>query len=155
MNLGETRARGLELGVEAAPHALVRLSGQYTLTDGQVVKSGNAFDPIFEDGKPLLRRPRHRGSVGLRIGSERLNASATVVAVGKRADSDFLGIGLEEAPAYTRVDARVHGRINHLLEAYAAAENVLDRKYEEVLGYPAPSRSVRVGLRFRTGGPRS
>lgn len=154
VNLGETRAQGFEVSLEAAPTPLLRLSGQYTFTDGKVVTSGNAFDRVFEAEKPLLRRPENRGTIGVRVGSERLNGSATVIAVGARADSDFLGLGLEEAPAYTRVDARVHGRITRTLEAYAVAENLLDREYEEVLGYPALGRSLRVGLRLRTGGPR-
>ena len=36
-------------------------------------------------------------------------------------------------------------------EAFVVAENVLDREYQEALGYPALGRSVRAGLRFRTG----
>jgi outer membrane cobalamin receptor len=40
------------------------------------------------------------------------------------------------------------------LEAYLAAENVLDEEYQEALGYPAPGRSVRFGLRYRSGAPR-
>jgi len=37
------------------------------------------------------------------------------------------------------------------LEALVIAENVLDREYQEVLGYPALGRSIRAGLRFRSG----
>jgi vitamin B12 transporter len=155
VNLGETRARGLELALTATPVSVLRVTAQYTLTDGKIVTSGNSFDPLFAADKPLLRRPRHRGAISARVGGERLNAGATLVAVGARADSDFLGLGLEEADGHTRVDARVHGRLTRALEAFAVAENVFDRAYEEVLGYPALGRSVRVGLRLRTGGPRS
>jgi outer membrane receptor protein involved in Fe transport len=43
-------------------------------------------------------------------------------------------------------------RITAGLEAFLVGENVLDREYMEVLGFPALGRSVRAGLRFRTGG---
>jgi hypothetical protein len=42
-------------------------------------------------------------------------------------------------------------RIVSRLEALVVAENVLDREYQEVLGYPALGRSIRGGLRFRSG----
>jgi outer membrane receptor protein involved in Fe transport len=48
------------------------------------------------------------------------------------------------------VDARVHARLVGGLSAYLVAENLFDRQYQEVLGYPALGRSVRVGLRFRS-----
>ena len=70
--------------------------------------------------------------------------------VGERADSDFVGIGLTSNEAYTRVDARLHARIVGGLSAYLVAENLFDQQYEEVLGYPALGRSVRLGLRFRS-----
>ncbi len=37
------------------------------------------------------------------------------------------------------------------LAAYAVAENLFDAQYQEVLGYPALSRSIRAGVSFRTG----
>jgi iron complex outermembrane receptor protein/vitamin B12 transporter len=36
--------------------------------------------------------------------------------------------------------------------AYANVENLLDKQYEEVTGYPALGINVRAGLRFRIGG---
>ena len=45
-------------------------------------------------------------------------------------------------------------RITRLLEAFVVGENVFDERYQEVLGYPALGRSVRAGLRLRTGGRR-
>jgi len=73
------------------------------------------------------------------------------VAVGRRADSDFAGLGLTENVGYTRVDGRARLRLGHGLEAFLVGENLLDDDYQEALGYRALGRSVRGGLRFRTG----
>jgi len=154
VNLGRTRARGLELSAEAAPRPDVHLSAEYTLLDGEVLVSGDAFDPVYAAGRPLLRRPRHQGSVSAHLGSGRAGAGATLVLVGRRADSDFLGLGLTDNAGYARLDLRGRLRIRPGIEAVAVAENVLDRRYQDVLGYPAPGRALRAGLRLRSGGRR-
>jgi outer membrane receptor protein involved in Fe transport len=71
------------------------------------------------------------------------------VLVGRRGDSDFLSLGLEENEAYARLDARARVSLARGIEALLVGENLLDRRYQEVLGYPALGRSVRVGLRYR------
>lgn len=154
VNLGQTRARGLELALSASPTARLKLDAQYTLTDGKVIVSSSDFDPVYAAGNSLLRRPKHQGSLTARYDGGRGGAGATLFLVGSRADSDFLGIGLVENAGYARLDARVRGRVVRGLEAYLAAENLLDAEYQEALGYPAPGRSVRIGLRYRSGAGR-
>jgi vitamin B12 transporter len=154
VNLGETRARGLELSAEAAPRANVRFFAQYTFLDGVVQVGGDAFNPVYAAGRALLRRPRHQGSLSASAAGARLSAGATLVLVGRRADSDFLNLGLEENEGYARVDLRARLRLSSRLEAMLVAENLLGREYQEVLGYPALGRSVRAGLRVRSGDPR-
>ena len=137
--------------MEAVPTALVRLRGQYTLTDGEILVSPSSFDPVYAVGQPLLRRPRHQGALTAQVGDRRASVAATVVAVGRRADSDFVGLGLGENEGYTRVDARARVRVTGGLEAFVAVENLFDLVYQEPLGYPALGRAVRAGLRWRTG----
>jgi outer membrane cobalamin receptor len=150
VNLGKTRGQGLELAVAASPLRRLSLSAEYTCLDGEVLVSTSSFDPVYAEGQPLLRRPKHQGSFSARYAGERFSVGASLVRVGERADSDFVGIGLTRNEAYTRVDARVHARLVSGLSAYLVSENLLDRQYQEILGYPALGRSVRVGLRFRT-----
>ena len=151
-NLGRTRARGLELAVEASPRAALRLTAQYTLLDGEVLESGDAFDtPVYAAGRPLLRRPRHQGALGGRWRGGPVLLGADLILVGDRADSDFAGLGLEENSGYARLDARARVALGGGLEALVVGENLLDRRYQDVLGYPALGRSLRVGLRYRRG----
>jgi outer membrane cobalamin receptor len=138
VNLGRTRARGVELSVEAAPADSLWLSAAYTF-------------PVVAVGRPLLRRPKHQASLGGRFTRGRVGLGANLVAVGRRADSDFAGLGLLMNDGYVRLDARVRASLGHGLEAFAVGENLLDRRYQEVLGYPALGRVVRAGLRFQSG----
>jgi vitamin B12 transporter len=151
VNLGRTRAQGLELAAEAAPHPSVRLFAQYTYLDGVVKVSGDAFNAVYAEGRELLRRPKHQGSLTATFGGSRVSGGGTLVLVGRRADSDFANIGLTENEGYARLDLRLRARVVPRLEVVVIAENVLDHDYQEVLGYPALGRSVRAGLRFRGG----
>jgi vitamin B12 transporter len=152
VNLGRTRARGLEVEVDSRPRAWLALLGQYTFTDSEILESANDFSPVFAVGEPLLRRPRHQASITARLEFPRWSAGATVVRVGERADSDFVGLGLTRNAGYTRLDARVHVRIAGPLEGWLVGENLNDAAYQEVLGYPALGRAVRGGLRLVLGG---
>lgn len=151
VNLGRTRGRGLEVSLEAAPTAHLRLSAEYTLLDGKILVSSSGFDPAFAVGEPLIRRPRHQASLSARGEGGRLSGGATLVLVGRRADNDFAGLRLTRNGSYARLDARVRVKLVRGLEAFVVSENVLDSEYQEVLGYPALGRAVRAGLRFRSG----
>jgi outer membrane cobalamin receptor len=148
-NLGRTRARGLEVVAEVAPVPALRFLAEYTLLDGEVITSGRDFDPVYAAGRPLLRRPRHQGTLSARWRGARASAGADLLLVGKRGDSDFLGLGLEQNDGYARLDARLRLGPWRALEVLVAAENLLDQQYQEVLGYPALGRVLRVGLRYR------
>jgi outer membrane cobalamin receptor len=152
VNLARTRAQGLEVALEARPVPALQLLGQYTFTDGEILESPSDFDPVYAVGEPLLRRPRHQGSLSAHLSFPRGSAGATLVRVGERADSDFAGIGLVRAEAYTRLDARLRVRVAGPVEGFVVAENLLDASYQEVLGYPALGRSIRGGLRLAVGG---
>jgi vitamin B12 transporter len=152
VNLARTRAQGIEVALEARPITSLHLFGQYTYLDSEILESPSDFDPVYAEGEPLLRRPRHQGSLSAQLSFARWSAGATLVRVGERADSDFVGLGLTRSGAYTRLDARVRVRVAGPVEAFVAGENLLDAEYQEVLGYPALGRSVRGGLRLALGG---
>jgi outer membrane receptor protein involved in Fe transport len=72
--------------------------------------------------------------------------------VGRRPDSDFLGFNIDHAAGYVRVDLGGWYALTSRVTAYANVENLLDRQYQEVVGYPALGVNVRAGIRFRIGG---
>ena len=149
VNVGESRAQGVEVTVDAEPWSSVRIAASYTFLDSEVVVSGSADDPVYAKGAPLLRRPRHQASLWVEGGVGRLSAAASLALVGARADSDFAGLGLMRNEGHARLDLRLRALVLPRLQAFVAADNVLDREYQEALGYAAPGRTVRVGLRFQ------
>ena len=158
VNLARTRSQGLELSLEARPLDALHLLGHYTFQDGEILDSPSDFDPVYEEGRRLLRRPRHQGSFSVWYGSGRASLGATLVCVGERADSDFLGLGLADDasfsnPGYARLDVRARLRVTGQFEIFLAGDNVTEEQYEEVLGYPALGRALRAGVRLNLGRP--
>ncbi len=151
VNLGKSRAQGLELQAAAAPLRGLSFTGAYTFLDTEILVSTSSFSPLLAVGRPLLRRPRHQASFTAQGALKHVTLAATLVHVGARADSDFAGIGLLENEGHTRVDARLKAELARGLEAFVVAENLFDRDYMDVLGYPALGRAVRAGLRLRAG----
>ena len=103
----------------------------------------------FVEGDPLPNRPRHQVSLSAQSELGRVTLGGTFLfASERRAEADFvsLALGLTTIEAYSRFDFRSRVALTRSLEAYVAAENLFDRQYEEVLGYPALGRSVRVGI---------
>jgi vitamin B12 transporter len=127
VNLAHTRAQGLEASLEARPVPQLSLLGQYTFLDGEILESPSDFDPVYAVGQPLLRRPKHQGSLGALLSFRRWSAGATLALVGERADSDFVGLGLMTNPGYARLDARLRVRLLGPLEAYLIGDNLLDK----------------------------
>jgi outer membrane receptor protein involved in Fe transport len=56
------------------------------------------------------------------------------------------------AAGYARFDVGGWHAINSRVTAYANIENLLNRHYEEVAGYPGLRLNFRAGMRFRIGG---
>jgi len=139
--------------------------GSYVYTATQILSapecaSPNFCDPTVQPGAPLLRRPRHAGTLLLNYSGPRWGADVSGSFIGRRPDSDFLFCDLlgcsvppqNHAAGYARVDVGGWREINHYVTAYADIGNLFNKHYEEVVGYPAPRFNFRAGLRFRVGG---
>lgn len=144
-NLGETRASGIESSLEWRPSSHLRVVSHYTFQDSEVVTSAST-DPQLAAGQQLRRRPRHQGSLTAEATLARATFAATIVGVGRRVDSDFLGIGLAENPGFTRLDLRGALRLSGHARILATLENATDADYQEVLGYAALPRRFRISL---------
>lgn len=146
-NLGETGAQGVEFSGQWRPGTSFRLVSNYTFQNSEVVTS-TSTDPLLAVGKELRRRPRHQGSVTAEASFARGTFAATLLRVGKRADSDFLGIGLVENPGFTRLDLRAALRVSAQVLLLAALENAGNTDYQEVLGFAGLPRRFRISVAF-------
>ena len=152
VNVNEAMAHGAELEAQARPVTPLEVTIAYVYTSTQILKEPFAFDPLLMAGQPLLRRPKHSAAALVAYEGRRWGADLGASFVGRRADSDFLGFGIQHAPGYVRLDAGGWRRLNSRVTAYLNLENVLNRFYEEVTGYPALGFNFRAGIRFRVGG---
>ena len=154
VNVNKSIAHGAEVGVSGRVSERVRLDMGYTYTSTQILAApfctaANFCDSRLMVGQPLIRRPKHSATVLLSYLGGRWGGN-----LGGRADSDFLGLSppIDHAAGYVRVDIGGWYAIHRRVTAYLNIENALDRRYNEVVGYPALPINFRAGLRFRAGG---
>jgi vitamin B12 transporter len=157
-NTDLARARGTNITVEAQALRWLNVAGNYTYDDSRVLKSLNPFmDPALVVGSRLIRRPPHSGALILNANVRRVNLNLAGYFSGSRADSDFrsflfqntcFGPCLTRNPGYARFDLATAYRFDRGLSFYARITNLFDRRYQDVLGYPALGRDFRLGMKY-------
>lgn len=157
VNVNKAFAHGAEIEWHAQPTSRVRLQTTYVYTSTQVLQSPLCepfCDPLLAAGAPFLRRPKHSANTLLSYTRTRFGAQLGGTFIGPRPDSDFLGLlpPVTHAAGYARVDVGAWHAINSRMTAYLDVENLLNRHYEEVAGYPGLRLNFRAGMRFRLGG---
>ncbi|MGA2374573.1 MAG: TonB-dependent receptor plug domain-containing protein [Candidatus Sulfotelmatobacter sp.] len=151
-NLEQSFAQGAEVELQGRIRPKLLLTTAYTYTSTQILENpectpANPCSFPYAPGDPLLRRPRHSATTLLSYLGTRWGGNLSGSFVGPRPDSDFDGFN-----SYIRVDVGGWYAINSRVTAYANVANALDRRYNEVLGYPALPVNFRAGFRFRIGG---
>lgn len=161
-NTDLARARGVNITFEAQALRWFNVAGNYTHDDSRVLKSLNPFmDPSLVVGSRLIRRPAHSGALIVNASFRRANLNLAGYFNGARADSDFrsflagntcFGPCLTRNPGYARFDLASSYRVSHGFSVYARIANLFDRRYEDVLGYPALGRDFRLGMKYTFAG---
>lgn len=152
VNVNRAFAHGAEVSLRAKLRSNLMLNSAYTYTSSQYLDNPAPFDPVYDPGQPLLRRPRHSATLLLSRFTSRWGGNIAGSFVGRRSDSDFYGFAITHAAGYVRADLGAWYAVKPRLTAYVNVENALDRRYNEVVGYPALPVNFRAGLRFRVGG---
>jgi len=158
VNVDKSFAQGAEVEFQGQILPKLFLNTAYTYTSTEILAApvctlANSCDPtVLGVGEPLLRRPKHSATTMLNYLGRRWGANLGGSFVGRRKDSDFLGFGINHAAGYVRVDVGGWYAFTSRVTAYVAVQNVLDKQYQEVVGYPALGINYRAGLRFRIGG---
>jgi outer membrane receptor protein involved in Fe transport len=148
-NLGRTRSRGVELEAEAHLTRLLALSSSYQFVDATVVEfpASQALEGLL-----IPQVPRHQLTFQMRYSNPTL---ATVGVqgrlVGAQFDDDQNQLQLDR---YFTLDALVSRPVGHGVELFAAAENLLDRRYtigRTPVRTVGPPLLARFGIRVRLG----
>ena len=157
-NVAAASARGLELEGRSRIGAATQLGLTLTFLRTRVDDAGfdEGQEATFVHGNRLLRRPSVTGAV---TASSRLTSRFTIdgrmLFVGSRDDRDFSGFPAKPVilESYRRVDAGLGYRLTNetlrgpSLTLYVRAENLFDTKYQEIMNFEAPRRTLAVGIR--------
>jgi vitamin B12 transporter len=156
-NVAAASARGLELEATARLSSFLTLGASTTLLRTRVDDAGlqTGESATFVRGSRLLRRPSIMAASTLAIdlpGSATADLSLTYT--GRRDDRDFSTFPATPVvlPSWTRVDIGVTRSLaldwtGARLALMLRLENVLGAGYEEIVNYPAPGRSLTIGVR--------
>lgn len=151
-NTDKSRAYGAQSTFEAKPLRWLRLAGNYTYDDSRVLEAPNYYDPTQAPGNRLFLRPLHSANLVANAGFKRMNWTLMGTYVGRRTDSDFLGLGYTSVASYVRWDAATSYKVTRNFTFIGRIENLFDRRYQDAIGYPALGLNYRLGLKFLWGG---
>ncbi len=132
-NVGRAESRGIEA---SAAWTEGRFQGRL---DATWLDAEN-----LDTGEPLVRRPEESASAVVTWAPAPWTLSAVGRYVGDRPD-----LGGVTLPSYAVADLAAAWAARPWLEPYARVENLLDEEYEEVDGFPAPSRTLVGGVALR------
>ncbi|HXX45797.1 MAG TPA: TonB-dependent receptor [Candidatus Acidoferrales bacterium] len=153
-NTDKARAFGSNSSFEIKATRWLNIAGNYTYDDTKVLKSPNATDPALIPGNRLLKRPLNSGNLIFSARERGMTFNLIGTYVGRRTDSDFDGLGITSDPGYFRMDLAAIMPLRYGLSMTAHFGNLLDRHYQEAVGYPALGYNYRLGLRYVWGGER-
>ncbi|MGH9685050.1 MAG: TonB-dependent receptor [Candidatus Acidiferrales bacterium] len=152
-NTDHARAYGANSKIETRPFRWLDVNGSYSYDDTRVLKAGPIeTDPSMIPGSRLFKRPLHSANLMADAHFRRMNFNFAGYYVGRRTDSDFLGLGLTSDPSYVRWDMAASFPLRHGLSFTGTLQNIFDRQYSDAIGYPALGRIYRVGMKYVWGG---
>jgi len=153
-NLTAATSNGFEAELQVTPMANLRTTASYTIVNPRVAEIGSGYDGGDRVGDALLRRPSHSGSfIASYVRPSGISLGGVVTRVGKRPDLDFSQFPSPRVtlPDYTKVDLSAELPLPRLggggFTLTARLENLFDKKYEEVLHFAAPGRTILIGGR--------
>ena len=153
-NLTGATSNGYEAELQVTPVRNWRGTASFTVVNPHVTEIDPAFQGTDQVGDELIRRPTHSGSLVMSYSRPfGLSLGAAVNYVGKRPDTDFSQFPSPRVtlPAYTKVDLSAEYPLTGLrrggLSLNARVDNIFDKRYEEVLNFTSPRRTILIGGR--------
>jgi len=146
-NVEASWARGIESSAQAKLTSNILITGTYMRLYTRVTNSASPESSATGIGQELVRRPRNSGSVSLALTPKKWSFVAGGRFVGERQDADF-NFGTNRNPGYENVFLSASYKATRHITPVLRIDNLLNERYEEVLGYTALSRSVMGGIRI-------
>jgi len=156
-NIANSRAQGAELSARFRPARWFFLTGSYTRLDTEILAirgSGGLAPRPFEVGQELLRRPSNAGAAVATFSFRRVTANLTGYFRGSTLDAEpGLGAtnGLFRNPGYANLGVNLNYALGRGVAVYGNLRNALNRRYEEVYGFPSMRLNFVTGMRWTLG----
>jgi outer membrane cobalamin receptor len=147
-NIEASWARGVETSAQARLTNYLLITGAYMFLDTRITASTTPESSNTGIGEPLLLRPRNSGSFSIAVTPRRWSFVMGGSFVGERQDDDFIGFGVTRNPGYQNIYLSASYDIAKHFTPILKIDNLINERYEEVLGYQAWSRSILGGLRI-------
>ena len=159
-NLGNSRAQGAEISFQVHPIRSLQMSVEYTLDKTAVLSldgTSLALAPL-QVGQHLFLQPRNSGAYNVtwRHRNLMLNTNAYIRGTALNVEPNY-GLGAcsffalpcqFQNEGYFRMDGGFSYRLPKGVEIFGRMDNMLNRKYEQVLGYPSLPFNFLAGVRY-------
>jgi vitamin B12 transporter len=155
-NVGRATARGAELAVSARLRPDLDVTAGLTRLLARVEDPGEAGG-VYQEGDALLRRPDLTMRAGAAWRPRGTLLAADVLRTGARDDVDYRSFPAARVtlPAFTLVNASADVPLSALRGTWSPrvtltldVRNLLDARYESVVGFPGRGRLVMGGVRI-------
>ncbi|MGH9718681.1 MAG: TonB-dependent receptor [Bryobacteraceae bacterium] len=156
-NLANSRAHGSEFSVHFRPSSALSVSGHYTRLGAEVLSLDGASgiaQQYYRVGQELPRRPRNSGAVNASMVHKRVSGGLVACFRGEVLDVEpSFGAfsGFFRNPGYTNLNIYLNYSVARGVTLYGNLRNALNRRYEEVFGYPSPRLNFVAGVKWRLG----
>jgi outer membrane cobalamin receptor len=146
-NVEASWARGIETSAQARVRNNILISGSYMRLYTDITASTSPESSDTGIGEPLVRRPRNSGSLSIAVTPKRWSLVVGGSFIGERQDADFT-FGITRNPGYENIYASASYDVAKHFTPILRVDNLLNERYEEVLGYQALSRGILGGVRI-------
>lgn len=139
INIARAKTRGLEIsGTSRWKHWMYSVGYTYLNTEDELT------------GLRLFRRPKHSFTANAGYDTSRWGVATSILGVGDRLETDYTSNKFPYPdvlnPAYGKVNVAGYYQLVSMLKLKLRIENLLDKGYEEVLGYKALGRGFYGGI---------
>jgi vitamin B12 transporter len=144
INVAEAKSQGWELGFKATLMKGLEAWGQYTYT---LTRNFDKPENPLDGDKRLARWPIDQFSVGLAYRPiDPVRMTVDYRFVGAR-NNDLTNTPGQKQGSFGVVNASVSYDVTKRMQVYGRVDNLLNQKYEEILFFGTPIRSVYGGLK--------
>ena len=157
-NLSRARSSGEEISAQFRPVRWIAIGGSYTHLNTAILALQGSSDLVqkyYTIGQELPRRPANSGELTSTFTYKRVTANVLGYMRGRTLDIEpnyGVSAGFYRNPGYLDVGLNVNFDAGHGVTLYGNLRNALNRRYEEIYGFPAARLNFVTGVKWSLPG---